>query len=305
MQSNGRVTLEQHDMRSLVPECAPAYDAHRIEDCPMTAQDGDAILATVVGGRTVREHLDAAIASGTILYDAARDRYRLPASNTRNPFLVRRGIDPGEDGRDCAFLIRFLFHGAYGGTTVPRGCRACYKVKVYSRTMRQMMAVRALSEALPQSTKSGLELNSPARRYATYVYARGLDQARAIHKTIRAGIDADASLGPDTEIVIKRGCSEYEVRCGRSDGYTFDPKLEAVEDYLHARFELGGSESNPTVRLLQIARAAHRIGDETYTGFVGGELPANTAPPPRFRPRPQTLTYSPDADGDGDGAGHE
>jgi hypothetical protein len=186
---------------------------------------------------------------------------------------------------------------------VPRGCRACFKVKVYSRTMREMMAVRALSEALPQSTKSGLELNSPERRYATYVYARGLDQARAVHRTIRAGIDADASLDPDTEIVIKRGCSEYEARCGRSDGYTFDPKLEAVEDYFHARFELAPSQSNPTLRLLQVARAARRIGDETYTDFVDGELPASTAPPPRFRPRPQTLTYSPDADDDG--AGHK
>ena len=200
----------------------------------MTTLTDDQILATaVVAGRTIADHLERAIAGGAVLRhpdgrlelaDLA-DRPDQPAR--LDPFLRPTAPRPK---LACTFLNRFMFEHVYARAVVPFGCRACYKVKVVSRSLRQLMDVRALAEALPYVTKSGPEVDNPENPhpYGTYVYLTGLDQARAVYRTLRDLIDRHEHLGPAVRMLIKRGCTNYERNCGPSDQYRFDPALEAV-----------------------------------------------------------------------------
>jgi len=241
----------------------------------------DPKLALIVGGRSVGEHLDAAIKRGDVVRreDGALS---LTGPQIERDEVGRKGGFLGRAGandRRCGFLNGFLFDNAYRQTQVPSGCRTCFKVKISTRSLRALMAAKQIAEATPFTTKSGASVDNPANQdlYSTYVYCDGLDEARAAHQALRRAIDADARLGPEVAITIKRGCTNYERKLGPSDRYAFDPGLEAVEAYLAARFRDERPPRKATkaavaqLRMLRLIRTAYRIGDETYRDFTDGE----------------------------------
>ena len=252
-----------------------------------------------MAGRTVGQHLDLAIAAGTVVRHedgrlSARGRGDVAdAVRRKGGFLGRRA----PTDRFCGFLNDFLFDKAYGGKQVPLGCQDCFKIKVGTRSLRAMMAMKDVAEATAFSTKSGAEVDNPRNPdvYSTYVYFDGLEQARAGYRELRQRMDAHPKLSQGAVVTIKRGCSNYERSCGPSDQYAFDPRLEAVEAYLRARFvddrPQTGSSSEPgssreavqTLRMMRLIETAYRIGDETYKDFTGGK--------PLFQP---LVSYSPE-----------
>jgi hypothetical protein len=170
-----------------------------------------------------------------------------------------------------------MFQYVYAEQAVPFGCQNCYKVKVVSDTMRQLMAVKEISESIPCTAKSGAEMNSGLSQhlYGTYFYNWGLDKARELYKAVRARVDAHPKLGPTVRMLIKRGCTNYERKCGPSDKYTFDPKLKNIEDYLAPKFVDSpapplGRKAYDRMRIFEMMQAAYRIGDDTYKDFNGG-----------------------------------
>jgi hypothetical protein len=253
-----------------------------------TAGDED-VLSMKFDGKTVRENLEEAIAAGRLI--------RLPNGKLTAPEISRamKFNNGAWFGRDCQFLNGFLFRNVYRRRAVPAGCAACYKVKVETQSMRQMMAVKAIAEGFPRRAKSGAEVDRPDNQslYATYFYLTGLDEARRMYKQVRARIDADPDLGPSVKVIIKRGCSNYERACGPSDRYTFDSRLEGIERYLRERFVTPPAAPEPDKKyrdaaiLLETARVAFRIGDQTYKDFTGGQA--------LFRP---TVSYDPEDHGE-------
>jgi hypothetical protein len=246
-------------------------------------------LSTVLaGGRTVQENLDRAVLSGAVLQHSD-GRYELAEFASDKPPVLDLFMLPSRpSSMRCTLLNRFLFRHAYAEATVPLGCAACYKVKVVSRTLRQLMAVKELAEALPHPTKSGSEIDNAENPhpYGTYLYLNGIDQAREVHRTLRAQIDGHEHLGTNVKMLIKRGCTHYERKCGPSDQYRFDPALEAVERELSKRFikpvQRVPAEVRNQLRLIEIIKIAYRIGDETYKDFTHGRdlLPPTIAYPP-------------------------
>jgi hypothetical protein len=236
-------------------------------------EEDDEILSMKFGGKTIGENLEAAIAAGRVIR-RADGKLSVP----QTPPAVRFGNGKLFE-RDCGFLNQFMFEHIYGGACVPVGCATCYKVKVEPQTMRQLMAVKKISEGFDCSAKSVPEVDNSGNqsRYASYFYLTGLDQARAVYKEVRAKVDADAALGPSVKVIIKRGCTNYEHACGPSDRYTFDPRLKDVEGYFRALYRPPKPVPTPAKKyqdaavLLQIARTAYRIGDNTYRDFTGGK----------------------------------
>lgn len=250
------------------------------------AEADDPRFDLIVAGASVGANLDDAIARGRILRLAdggltlASPEPRRTAENgdgegvdLGDGFLHRRG-----DFRPhCGFLNGLLFHHAYRQTQVPFGCRTCFKIKIETHTLRQLMATRAIAEDTPYSTKSGSEADLPtnACRYATYLYFSGLDAARRAFPELRRRINDHPDLGTAIQMVIKRGCSNFERKCGPSDQYRFDPRQEALEDALHRRWvKTPRSGRNPdttrAMTLLALVAIAYRIGDPTYLDFTGG-----------------------------------
>jgi len=69
---------------------------------------------------------------------------------------------------------------------------------------------------------------------------------------------------------IKRGCTPYEIHCGPSDRWTFDPAQEELEARLLERFAPPGKgkPAEEYVTLMQCVEAAHSIGDDSYLEFT-------------------------------------
>lgn len=261
------------------------------ENDARTIGDEEEILSMKFGGRTIRENLEAAIAAGRVI--------RLPDGKLSLPEFApptefRNSV---RFERACGFLNDFMFKNVYNKRSVPLGCAACYKVKVETQSMRQLMAVKKIADGFDFSAKSCAEVDRPDNQsvYSTYFYLTGLDQARKIYKQVRAKIDAEPTLGPSVKVVIKRGCTNYEHACGPSNRYTFDPRLEEVEAYFRKRWTsprhapMPARKYREAAALLEMARVAFRIGDNTYKEFTGGQ---EIFPP--------TVSYDPDeTDGDG------
>lgn len=249
------------------------------------AIDANRVLSLQIGGKTIGDRLAAAIAAGHVIvrHDG---KFELD-KQVRQDSIVK----PGEFGRPCRFLNGFMFSHVYGKAAVPFGCRNCYKVKVTSKTLRQLMAVNEISQEFSCLAKSGAEVDNPENQslYGTYFYLLGLEKARALYKKLRRMIDAHPKLGPKVKAVIKRGCTNYERSCGPSNNYTFDPRLSEIEEYFFARFAEQKPKTNirkdfdDAMKLLKMARTAYRIGDDTYKDFTGGK---DLFPP--------TVTYDPD-----------
>jgi hypothetical protein len=251
---------------------------------PPGEEDPDRVLSIAVGGKTVGAHLEAAIAAGRVarLPDG---RFALRRSNKRR-YIGNRG----EFGPCCTFLNDFMFTHVYGEKAVPIGCRDCYKIKVTSDTLRELIAVKDIAQDFPCSSKSGSEVDKPNTQslYASYFYFLGLDKARATFRKLRDAVDDHPKLGPMVKMVIKRGCTNYEHACGPSDRYAFDPKLADIEAYFWPRFVRKQPGEPPkevrdAMTLMHLVRTAFRIGDDTYKDFTGGKALV-----------PPTVSYAPE-----------
>jgi hypothetical protein len=244
------------------------------------SEDEDRLLSFTVKGQTIGANLQRAIAAGQVAHREdgkfvlvnARDRQ--PGMINLKGYILRRG----DFAQPCVFLNKFMFRHVYGEGTVPFGCRHCFKVKVVTDNLRQMMAVKEIAASVSATSKSRVELSNPENQhlYGTYFYVLGHDRARALYKGLRAKIDEHGKLGSGIKMLIKRGCTNYEHKCGPSERYTFDPQQEEIERHFFARFasnvRLGMSKSfHDGMQMWEWVRIAFRIGDNTYKDFTDGK----------------------------------
>jgi hypothetical protein len=239
----------------------------------------DELMAMPFGGATVAENLTHAVETGALVEDDNGVLSRAEIPRDTNWARVERGKPLG-----CSFLMHFLFAHAYARSAVPYGCRACYKVKVAPRTIRELVGAWGIGKRIDCRSKWGVDLDNKYSQnvYAGYFYTSGLEGARALYRVVRSLIDGDPKLGPNVPMSIKRGCSDYEAALGPSDQYEFAPELEELEAYLRTRYRDKKAADLPPVPLAHWIEVAHRIGDDTYLDFTGGR-----------RPYPTMLTYDP------------
>jgi hypothetical protein len=242
--------------------------------------ENDPSLAFEIAGLSIHTRLNQAIERGQVIRDAD-GKLSLASVHKSDSYIGK--FDQFQ--LQCVFLNRFLFQQIYAESTVPFGCRDCYKVKIVTTTLRQLMAAKEIAESSGHNTKSGAEVDNRRNQdlYGTYLYFQSLDQARKAFQTIRGTIDRHPELGPGIEIRIKRGCTNYEQICGPSDQYKFDPRLELAEAYLFRRFVENKPANEPVLTkeqkrekkhakwLLKMIAAAYRIGDDTYKDFTNGK----------------------------------
>jgi hypothetical protein len=238
------------------------------------------ILALKVGASTVGENLQRAIDAGVLLQN--QDGTLELRHSAQIGLWLNRGDMP-----NCVFLNRFTFQLAYAQAAVPKGCEACYKVKVLPRTLRELVALYELAGQVECPSKCGIDLYTRHSQniYAGYFYLKSLEEARGVFRVIRELVNDDPKLGSGVPIVIKRGCSNYEVSCGPSAQYTFRPELQDIEAYLKSRFRRTRTERLTVAGTIYgtWVPLAYQMGDDTYLDFTNGE--------PLY---PKSLTYDPD-----------
>ncbi len=192
------------------------------------------LLGMQLGGATVAENLKRAIDCGDLIEneDGTLELGHVPRTGGR--WLTVYNAPP----LGCEFLLKFTFRHAYASAAVPYGCRECYKVKVAPRTLREMVAAWQIAKRMECLSKWGIDLGNPFSQdvYAGYFYATGLEAARALFKVLREAFSADAKIGFEIPMRIKRGCSEYEAALGPSDRYEFTSEMAEIESYLKSKF---------------------------------------------------------------------
>lgn len=251
------------------------------------AQDSsalDLLLGRTVGGESIGANLAKAAASGMLLAhdDGTWSLETAPLAPENWRFGPKAPPFP------CFKLMGFLFRGAYGRGTVPHGCRTCFKVQMKPRTLKELHASYEVAQSLPYAYKSGVGLSTRYQSgpYTTLFYLESLEQARHVHAEVAGLLARSASGLSDVPLVIKRGCTEYEIFCGPSDRFTFAPDLPEVEAALLSRLRPVAREIRTTVPpkivFMRWIQAAYQIGDATYKNYTGGK-----------RLYPESVTYSP------------
>jgi|SRR5581483_3794569 len=245
----------------------------------------DELMAIRVGGTSVADNIRHAVEAGALVenVDGSWSLAEIPPN--RNwarvvPDWAKAGPGPPAE---CNFLIRFLFGNAYAEGAVPYGCRACYKIKVVPKTIRQLVAAWGIGKRIDCVSKWGVDFGNRYSQdiYAGYFYTSGLEGARALFRVVRELVDGEPLLGPKVAMSIKRGCSDYEAALGPSDKYEFAPELDQLEAYLKSRYR----EKQQELAVIPLAHwidVAFRSGDDTYLDFTEGR-----------RLQPKMVTYDP------------
>lgn len=227
------------------------------------------ILSVRIGHRTVAENLARAVETGT-LTPKDDGTLTLPPDTPSERTIYNNVRWP----YPCKKLL-FLFEHIYDRAQVPSTCRNCYKVKINPGTVSELVGVLDATVRKPYPSKFQPDIDVPYSPdlYGAYFYADGLEQARSIFKDVRATLDSDDRL-KNVPMLIKRGCTEYEMHCGPSDRYTFPDGLAEVESHLLNRITTLPTPPRPPLPrqlfLTQWIRLAYRIGDESYLDLTGG-----------------------------------
>lgn len=116
---------------------------------------------------------------------------------------------------------------------IPKHCYACWKVVAGPRSFHELMCVYELQKEMVKENercwcKCGVEEREfVPRNYGAYWYLPSLEVGRERFKTVRKLVSE--KISPDVSVVLKRGCTEFELKHGRSDKYKYLPEHAAIE----------------------------------------------------------------------------
>ena len=184
-------------------------------------------------------------------------------------------------GLDCHLwhqvLFEIIFTRMGQQKWVPGMCHECWKVVVRPPTLRGLLALLNVQEKLGHPSKCGIETRETVHGlYGGYFYNRSLQEGMDCYRMVRKAVDEDPVLGKDVRVILKRACTEFEMRCGPSDKWEMTPQqahVEAVVNsvFVHdivARKQPDWAISRVHTRWIQWAYA---MGDPTVFEYTDGK----------------------------------
>jgi len=114
-------------------------------------------------------------------------------------------------------------------------CFECFKVVVRPETVKELFGVLEQMEFMGLPGKCGIEPREYVKHlYGAYFYCRGLDEGKYIYQLVKETMERE--IRPDISVILKRGCTEFELMHGDSKKYEqkeYDKKMEALlEEYV-------------------------------------------------------------------------
>lgn len=188
--------------------------------------------------------------------------YQTPWIHQRNGATKRCGFD---------HQICFNFFGI-----IPPRCLECWKVVVNPRTFIELVALRDLQKELDVNSKCGIEMRDyTSKLYGGYFYTDSFDEGRERYKQIRETVND--CISPDVPVILKRGCTEFEMLKGPSHHWHMTPKEEETLLILENYVEIQNSNTPQCAEcknyvFLKWMMWAHASGDMTYTDWNGGKV---------------------------------
>jgi len=163
---------------------------------------------------------------------------------------------------------------------IPTLCLACWKVVVRPKTLLELFKLYNLQVGMNEkedvACKCGIEIDRPYVHalYGGYFYCHekesGLERYSQVRKLV------DEQMGKHVPIILKRYCTEYELKYGDSKGYK-QPKAAKTWEELMDKYFVSGPKSTqqPQITVADVMerwiRHAEINGDETVLMFNNGE----------------------------------
>lgn len=164
---------------------------------------------------------------------------------------------------------------------MPVRCLQCWKVVVSPRTLTELFALARLQDEMGHSSKCGMEpRNYVNRLYGGYFYNDSLPEGLDCWEKVREAVTD--TISPDVPVILKRGCTEFERKCGPSDQWD-DLVTQRDRDwqcrYFNNWVDAGDPEDNlirPPFHLWvawknRCVRFAAANGDETWREYATDE----------------------------------
>jgi len=173
--------------------------------------------------------------------------------------------------RDCWFYM-VIFRDTW--KRIHSRCQSCWKVVVRPKTLEELMKLRNLQVELDMPAKCGIEVRDyVSGHYGGYFYADTMDEGKEIYRLVRERVSEEIS--PDTRVILKRGCTEFERDFGDSSKWSCDEYQLQIEKVLQEAF-VQDVPYTPVpdyiVRhnMRQWVKWAYQNGDETYKLYTDG-----------------------------------
>lgn len=160
---------------------------------------------------------------------------------------------------------------------LPSPCLNCYKVVVRPRTVAELFDLWLLQKRIDVPSKCGVEVRETVcGLYGGYFYNQGLEAGRERYEMVRE--EVSAAISPEIPVILKRGCTEFEMKFGDSSKYK-----EPTKNQLELEAELSAIFVDKQNWLVQPDHVidhiqtkwlhyAYQNGDLTYLEFTDGKI---------------------------------
>lgn len=166
-----------------------------------------------------------------------------------------------------------------GEAFVPSACQQCWKVVVRPQSLLALFSLLELEMKLDRPSKCGIEPRPYVfGHYGGYFYNHSLEEGLECYKLVRSEVDNDPNLGPETPVLLKRACTEYEQKINHSKEWVVTPHQIAIENLINRWFVSDGILREQPKHALDNVHArwieyAYSNGDPTYKMFTNGKPP--------------------------------
>jgi hypothetical protein len=160
---------------------------------------------------------------------------------------------------------------------IPPRCLNCWKVVVTPTTLTQLFELEQIELQMNVPSKCGIEMRDYTPKfYGGYFYNHSLDEGRERYEQVRKMVDSNMTNGKDVSVILKRGCTEFEMIKGPSHAWHNtrweEYMLEVIDAFVHS--PRGTGEQSRLVKnhvKLKWFLWAHMNGDMSYKELNGGE----------------------------------
>ncbi len=146
---------------------------------------------------------------------------------------------------------------------------------VSPRTLSELFKLKDLQKELDLPSKCGIEVREYTHKlYGGYFYNKGLYNGRKCYREVRAAVDD--RIGKDVPVILKRSCTEYEMKFPRSSTWQITEEQMELEELITDRVEeTNNPGGQPDLVRTHVKRTwihwAFSNADETYKEFTDGK----------------------------------
>lgn len=220
-------------------------------------------------GDLITPILDPLKKGAMYLTESGKVRFNVEGAQFDTPWVHPR-TDPN---RDCGLWHGIMFD-YYG--ILPSPCFECWKVVVSPRTLKELFMLLDLqSEYWEGPCKCGIEVRDyTPRLYGGYFYNDSLDLGQEAYRKVRELVSEHIS--PDVKVILKRACTEFEMKLGPSNAWQLQPGQLEKEEAIAGLFDNRDSAHWEQVTSIRprVMRAwiqwAYKYGDKTYLEYNDG-----------------------------------